>query len=959
MKRELHLLNFLLTFPLISGSPFQYNMFQGNAYSAPETRQRNKNWCAYVVHKNVSCAVVGGTESFAQPEFLPCPPELPNCAQQVIYQTHFRPTYKIGYKIVTELQWRCCPGYKGHDCMEVKDMKLLQVERLPQASSNSGYSNPQAPSQRIEPQRNHPSAWEGQIRGQTADRPPEGQGRPQSTQHLEEEVQQLSQMVLDMQARMTDMASNLRLDFQEDASKMLATLLSDFKQPASARGAETESFQVQDFSFRQENVSMVEVTNKINQVADELEVQRDTWEGLMDRVNHNSRQIETLMEAAQKAQSTAPPAAPGSDVDLRAYLDGKISALREELMQGMEIKMADLKSACDYKIISVQEQCEGQEANYFSLAELMDSKEGDLRSEIQDLSTKVADLQRAEPGESPSVLVRLENLENHLNTSERNLAAQCLAVGENPCNGREEAIKGWEKMLDDKLASVQERLLNQLTDANTSLPFQKPDALLKDVSPLTDAVDDLELKVDSVCSEECKANLTALEDLHKDIQRYKSAVDKMETHLNAHTRHIESMKAQLLSINGSVENANSELGDRLDRVEDSISNVINQQNLNSSSGIQEEAMQQVKDLLDQHNVQHQELRQHLDELDREVKAEAKSCRETTRGVGEELTGMASRIVDVEALCSKLDPISINLQRIKEGLNKHVTGLWTCVNQLNGTARAHAHEIGGLRGTCKTLESQIVNVARDLQTLTYGSPGKEGASVGPVEAGPPRVSAESFRVSAVPAEPSLQHLPVLETGEAGPPGQMTSELPKGMDLNLMSVQGFAGAPAPPVISTDSLRTSKPLVSGEVSFSAGLTLPPLAAEVGIIRFNKVLVNDGGHYDPQTGIFTAPTDGRYLVTAVLSAQRGQRVAAVLSVSNNSIQLLDSAGFSSGATAPLSPEQCSCSGPTSLSLVVSMKRGDPMGLVLTSGKLAVSDSQQILSSFSVVFLYGSPLKR
>ena len=45
----------------------------------------------------------------------------------------------------------------------------------------------------------------------------------------------------------------------------------------------------------------------------------------------------------------------------------------------------------------------------------------------------------------------------------------------------------------------------------------------------------------------------------------------------------------------------------------------------------------------------------------------------------------------------------------------------------------------------------------------------------------------------------------------------------------------------------------LHSGEkVSFSAGLTLPPFQGEVGIIRFNKVLVNDGGHYDPYTGIF-----------------------------------------------------------------------------------------------------------
>lgn len=37
---------------------------------------------------------------------------------------------------------------------------------------------------------------------------------------------------------------------------------------------------------------------------------------------------------------------------------------------------------------------------------------------------------------------------------------------------------------------------------------------------------------------------------------------------------------------------------------------------------------------------------------------------------------------------------------------------------------------------------------------------------------------------------------------------------------------------------------------MSFSAGLTLPAIQGEVGIIRFDLVLVNDGGHYDAHTG-------------------------------------------------------------------------------------------------------------
>lgn len=111
--------------------------------------------------------------------------------------------------------------------------------------------------------------------------------------------------------------------------------------------------------------------------------------------------------------------------------------------------------------------------------------------------------------------------------------------------------------------------------------------------------------------------------------------------------------------------------------------------------------------------------------------------------------------------------------------------------------------------------------------------------------------------------------------------------------------------------------------------------------------------------SGIFTAPTDGRYLVTAVLTAQRGERVEAVLSVSNHSIQRLDSTGFLSEAAAPPSHDRCNCSGSASLSLVLSLRRGDRAGLVMTAGKLASSASSEILSSFSAVLLYPSPSKR
>lgn len=32
------------------------------------------------------------------------------------YRTFFRPRYKIGYKTITEIAWKCCPGLVGEGC---------------------------------------------------------------------------------------------------------------------------------------------------------------------------------------------------------------------------------------------------------------------------------------------------------------------------------------------------------------------------------------------------------------------------------------------------------------------------------------------------------------------------------------------------------------------------------------------------------------------------------------------------------------------------------------------------------------------------------------------------------------------------------------------------------------------------------------------------------------------------
>ncbi|XP_053716641.1 EMILIN-2 isoform X1 [Synchiropus splendidus] len=882
----------LLLFPPVGGSPFQYNMYQGGVRPGAETRHRNKNWCAYVVHKNVSCVVVGGTESFVQPEFTECPPGMPDCAQQVVYRTHFRPTYKIAYKIVTELEWRCCPGYLGHDCREVKDMNLLQVERLPQGSSTSHIPAAQGPSEWTTSLSNHP--WGGQAHFGGNHRSP---GGPRGSQHLEEEVQRLSQMVLDMQARMTDMSSSLRTDFQEDASKMMAALLNTLKQPVSARGAEPETLQVQDFSFPHEPAQTDEVMNRISQVSEDLSSKSEMLNDLLSRVDRQDGQIKLLMEAA---------ASHPRDGDLRAYVDQKIEALREELMEGMDIKLADLKNSCDYKIMSVQDQCEGQETNYFSLAELMDSKESDLRHEIQELRHKLDEACGRDWPESSqvSVLARLERLERRVNMTESEQKTEHVG----------DSVEKMKSTPDGVNVSVLEPNLPE----NFNSLIASFHGLEKRLSIL-----------DQSCSKTCQTNQT--ERLVKEFQSFRTTVDTIE-------KRLEDGGAMTGHLNSSIESLSQELTSLKGRV-DSLDHAV----VHSDTAVSPDENQGVT------NFTERTLRQEVAQLSRELQAESRRCQQGVANIDR-------RVVTMESVCGKLDPVSESLRRIREGLNKHVSGLWTCVSQLNGTVRAHEQDIARLKGTCRKVQSDVDELQVPVPTI----PEKTGVQ----DAGVQQASG-----SFPDGIEGFPRPPVMETGQAGPPGRMTlSKLPGGgADGTMATVQGFAGAPASSVKQTETPKPQIP-VSGKsltwsqrppsassaekVTFSAGLTLTPFPGDVGIVIFNKVLVNDGGHYDPKTGIFTVPTDGRYLVTAVLSAQQGHKIQAVLSVSNRSVQKLDSSGFLSEAVA--TPESCGCGGGSaSLSLVLSLSRGERMGLVVTGGKLAVSASPEILSSFSAVMLY------
>ncbi|XP_047449501.1 collagen alpha-1(XXVI) chain [Mugil cephalus] len=76
-----------------------------------------RNWCQYTVSRTVSCQVHNGTETTVQRVFQGCRWPGP-CAKVISYRTLIRPSFRIAYKQVTALEWRCCPGFVGEECRE-------------------------------------------------------------------------------------------------------------------------------------------------------------------------------------------------------------------------------------------------------------------------------------------------------------------------------------------------------------------------------------------------------------------------------------------------------------------------------------------------------------------------------------------------------------------------------------------------------------------------------------------------------------------------------------------------------------------------------------------------------------------------------------------------------------------------------------------------------------------------
>ncbi|XP_028314154.1 EMI domain-containing protein 1 isoform X2 [Gouania willdenowi] len=110
-----------------------YKGFSGGTQPSREHTSvyQKRNWCPHTVTKTVTCQVQNGT--ILQRVYQTC--RWPQGCTGGSYRTVVRPSYKVVYRTVTSLEWKCCPGFSGPACEEDAGNQLVAQEALRKPST--------------------------------------------------------------------------------------------------------------------------------------------------------------------------------------------------------------------------------------------------------------------------------------------------------------------------------------------------------------------------------------------------------------------------------------------------------------------------------------------------------------------------------------------------------------------------------------------------------------------------------------------------------------------------------------------------------------------------------------------------------------------------------------------------------------------------------------------------------
>ncbi|MEQ2173033.1 hypothetical protein GOODEAATRI_027572 [Goodea atripinnis] len=178
---------------------------------------------------------------------------------------------------------------------------------------------------------------------------------------------------------------------------------------------------------------------------------------------------------------------------------------------------------------------------------------------------------------------------------------------------------------------------------------------------------DLRKKVDSGesgCSQVCSNLQEEVGRLREDVEectgQCKTNINDLKKRLDGHTFHSGKLGGDLKSIQGELANV-----------------MVND--------LQNELTEHVDDS----KIQFGNLGREIQIIRNNYVTEVGECRRSR-------DGLDRRLSKLEGVCSRLDSFTDSLEKIKEGLNRHVSGLWGCVNGLNVTVTSQGELIDNIQ-----------------------------------------------------------------------------------------------------------------------------------------------------------------------------------------------------------------------------------------------------------------------
>ncbi|XP_044067678.1 EMILIN-3 [Siniperca chuatsi] len=491
----------------------RYNLYKAglNPHHSPnKPMTRHKNHCAYVVQKNISCTMQDGVATYVKAEYTTkciwgqkCP--------VVMYRTFYKPKYKVGFKTVTELEWRCCPGYSGENCYDgptsLPDVMMPRFKGVgvPHRPGMKGFPHgPRPPVDQkpgggqLEPGKPFPSVPD--HRPIPAGQLPAGNGKPnygnkfgisgvtgERLDRMEDDLRRLTQGLDTLNGVVAGLEERLRTSLREDTNKILVSLLPNAPRvPDSTVGFGVIPDGTPDGLEGGESFTgFGDLAGRVTEVSDELRAKTHILQEIQGMVLGHDGQLKRLLEGAGDRLIPGP----GSTAHLDEILDAKLAGVRAEILDGFESRLTGLESHCDTKIGEVQRKChrdhmDGQE----QMQQSLDGRETGLREELGSLQAQIQGLTLTESccGQVNSLSQRVLLLEEsvkgltesqrqlHTAVTDHSIHVETLIEtrlvdiegrlnategGPDGVVGLPGGLDGFKTMLEDKLKTLEERVL--------------------------------------------------------------------------------------------------------------------------------------------------------------------------------------------------------------------------------------------------------------------------------------------------------------------------------------------------------------------------------------------------------------------------------------------------------------------------------------------------------------------